>query len=81
MSLQSEKQTPHSHHWKDVEPDFSKLGSIAYIEWAILGQICECGMRRIYQGPAYGWAYLSPIFEWHEPQICPEPTTIKKERP
>jgi hypothetical protein len=48
----------HTHEWKDVEVDFERLGSMAYIHWAIMGQTCDCGAKRINDG-LYGWKIIS----------------------
>ena len=50
---------PHTHEWKDPEMDFSRLCSRAFIEFCITGQICDCGAKRIYLGPMYGWKIIS----------------------
>jgi hypothetical protein len=47
---------PHVHVWRDPWVDEMKHTSI---EFALCGQHCECGARRMYRGPAYGWENIS----------------------
>lgn len=43
----------HVHEWK--APD-SNLGSNAGITFTLLGQVCDCGARRVYNGPMRGFS-------------------------
>jgi hypothetical protein len=57
VSYEPDLKTPeiHVHQWKDPEVDFDRLGSRPYIEFSIMGQVCDCGAKRMYHGPMYGW--------------------------
>lgn len=57
----------HHHDWKDVPtPSVKDLADAGieqgrpHVDWnyVLLGQTCECGARRIYEGPALGWRIL-----------------------
>jgi hypothetical protein len=46
----------HVHEWKAPKPDIS---TDAGIMLSIIGQICDCGAKRIYEGPMYGWKMIA----------------------
>jgi hypothetical protein len=46
----------HVHAWK--APTLDTLSSDFAIEFALCGEICDCGATRLYQGPAKGFLYL-----------------------
>lgn len=48
---------PHVHVWRAPRADYSNR---AAIEFSLLGQVCNCGATRVYNGPAYGHTITEP---------------------
>lgn len=65
----------HVHDWKRPELNLTNRASISF---SILGQLCDCGATRVYEGPAFGWKVTEPLLVGRsESNVPPDSTEAK----
>jgi hypothetical protein len=47
---------PHVHDWKAPRVDLNMLVDPTYCMFIMCGNLCECGAKRVYEGPMNGYS-------------------------